>query len=111
MFKKKQVENYNTEPGLSFFRNEINNSEHIYRQSIVRNIHNHLLRKHSILDRAKNTYVFKGQTFVPAAIILQGCKSVVTFHTAYLVGNPVTITGTPKAVELINKYYRKGIYL
>lgn len=42
--------------------------------------------------------------------MLQGIKSVINFHTAYLVGNPVTITGTPKAVELLNKYYRNGIY-
>ena len=69
-----------------------------------------MLREHSVKQRALNTFNFKGKVFTPAAIVLQGIKSVINFHTAYLVGNPVTITGTPQAVEIINKYYRNGIY-
>lgn len=111
MFKKKSDEsNYNQEPGLSYFRSQVGSSEHVFRQSQVQRIHNHLLRQHDVKRRALSKYNFKGKSFTPASIVLQGCKSVITFHTAYLVGNPVTITGTPKAVELINKHYRKGIY-
>ena len=107
---KRTIENYNTEPGLSYFKNQIGSSEHTYRQGKVNTIHKHLLREHSVKQRLMNTYNFKGKVFTPAAIVLQGIKSVINFHTAYLVGNPVTITGTPKAVELLNKYYRNGIY-
>ena len=107
---KRTIENYNTEPGLSYFKNQIGSSEHTYRQGKVNIIQKHLLREHSVKQRLMNTYNFKGKVFTPAAIVLQGIKSVINFHTAYLVGNPVTITGTPKAVELLNKYYRNGIY-
>ena len=109
-FNKRTIENYNTEPGLSYFKNQIGSSEHTYRQGNVNTIHKHLLREHSVKQRLLNTYNFKGKVFTPAAIILQGVKSIINFHTAYLVGNPVTITRTPKAVELLNKYYRNGIY-
>lgn len=98
------------EPGLNFFKEAIGSSEHTYRQSNVNKIHSHLLREHDVKSREKLSYMFKNRKFIPAAIILQGIKTVINFHTSYLVGNPVTITGTPKAVELINKYYRKGIY-
>lgn len=107
---KKNIKNYNDEPGLMYFKNQIGNSEHTYRQGKVNTIHKHLLRTHPILERAKNVYNFKGKVFTPSAIVLQGIKTVINFHTAYLIGNPVTITGTPKAVEIMNKYYRDGIY-
>lgn len=109
-FNKRQIKDQNTEPGLSYFKSQIGSSEHTYRQGQVNTIHQHLLRQHSVKQRLINTYNFKGKVFTPAAIVLQGIKSVINFHTAYLVGNPVTITGTPKAVELLNKYYRNGIY-
>jgi SPP1 family phage portal protein len=109
-FNDRTIGNYNTEPGLSYFKNQLGSAEHIYRQGRVNTIHNHLLREHNVKQRLSNTYVFKGKVFTPAAIVLQGIKSVINFHTAYLVGNPVTITGTPKAVEILNRYYRNGIY-
>lgn len=109
-FNKKPISNYNTEPGLNYFKNQIGSSEHTYRQSIVNKIHRHLLREHSVKQRLANTYVFKGKVFTPAAIVLQGIKSVINFHTAFLLGSPSTLTGTPTAVELFNKYYRNGIY-
>lgn len=107
---KKKIDNYNTEPGLNYFKAQIGNSEHTYRQSKVTTIHRNLMREHTVKNRALNTYNFKGKTFTPAAIVLQGMKTVINFHTAYLVGNPVTITGTPKAVELMNKNYHNGVY-
>lgn len=101
---------YNKEPGLTWFKQQIGSSEHTYRQSKVNMIQQHLLRNHKVNQRLQHTYNFKGKMFVPAAIILQGIKTVINFHTAYLVGNPVSITGTPKAVEMMNNVYRRGIY-
>ncbi len=98
------------EPGLSYFKKEIASCEHTYRQGRVDTIRRHLLRQHSVSARAAQGYNFKGRVFTPAAIILQGMKTVVNFHTAYLVGNPVTITGTPEAVGIMNRYYRSGVY-
>ena len=111
MFNKYKKKFFNNnEPGLSYFKSVIGSSEHTFRQGQVNSIHTHLLRNHDVLKRLNLTYTFKGKTFTPAAIILQGMKTVINFHTAYLLGNPVSITGTPKAVELMNTYYRKGLY-
>ena len=110
MINDKKTVAYNNEPGLTWFKNQIGSSEHTYRQSKVNMIQRHLLREHNVNQRLQRTYNFKGKAFTPAAIILQGIKTVINFHTAYLVGNPVSITGTPKAVEQMNNCYRKGIY-
>lgn len=98
------------EPGLTFFINQIGSSEHIYRQGKVKTIQSHLLRQHNVLNRVRDTYSYKGKTFTPAAVLLQGLKTIVNFHVAYLVGNPVSLTGTPKVVEEMNKVYRNGLY-
>lgn len=110
ILNKKQQIAYSNEPGLSYFKNQISSSEHTFRQSQIEKIRGHLLRKHDVLKRLTQTYNFKNTLFVPAAIVLQGLRTVINFHTAYLVGNPVSITGTPNAVEVINKIYRKGAY-
>ena len=99
-----------SEPSLSWFKDEIKQSEHVYRQAQVRKIIDHLHRRHKVLEREKNTFIFKNGKFVPAAIVLQGLKTVINFHVAYLVGNPVSLTGTQTAVEHFNKIYSKGLY-
>ena len=101
---------FTKEPGLEYFKQQIGSNEHTYRQGKVNTIHKHLLREHSVNKRLAETFTFKNKQFVPAAIVLQGMKTVINFHTAYLLGNPVTITGTPSAVEVMNKCYRNGVY-
>ena len=96
---------FTKEPGLEYFKQQIGSNEHTYRQGKVNTIHKHLLREHSVNKRLAETFTFKNKQFVPAAIVLQGMKTVINFHTAYLLGNPVTITGTPSAVEVLNKCY------
>ena len=108
MLKLVNVEN--NEPSFTWFRDEIKQAEHEYRQVQVRKILNHLHRRHQVLERQKHTFMFKNGTFTPASIVLQGMKTVINFHTAYLVGNPVSLTGTQTAVEQYNKIYQKGLY-
>ena len=96
-FTNNTIDIYRPEPSFRWFMDEIKSAEHIYRQAKVK-------------ERLKHTFKFKNGTFVPAAIVLQGMKTVITFHTAYLVGNPVSLTGTQKAVEHFNKIYQKGLY-
>ena len=98
------------EPSFAWFRDEIKMSEHEYRQAQVKKILNHLHRRHQVLDRQKHTFTFKNGTFTPASIVLQGMKTVINFHVAYLVGNPVSLTGTQEAVEHYNNIYSKGLY-
>lgn len=106
----KNTQNSDKEPKLNYFKDQIKISEHTYRQSQVDTIRRHLLREHLVKEREKNAYNFKGKRFTPAAIVLQGIKTVINFHTAYLLGNPVTLTGTPAVVEIMNKHYRNGVY-
>ena len=105
-----KLKNEIKEPGLSYFKSQIGSSEHVYRQGKVNTIQKYLLRQHNVSNRIRHSYNFKGQTFTPATIVLQGIKSVINFHVAYLVGNPVSITGNPNIVSYINKVYKKGIY-
>ena len=98
------------EPSFRWFKDEIRRAEHLFRQSKVKEILNHLHRNHKVKERLEHTFRFKNGEFVPAAIVLQGMKTVINFHTAYLVGNPVSLTGTQEAVERFNKIYKKGLY-
>lgn len=63
-----------------------------------------------VLERQKHTFKFKNGIFTPSSIVLQGMKTVINFHVAYLVGNPVSLTGTQSAVEHFNSIYSQGLY-
>ena len=102
--------NYNNEPGLSYFIDQIGSSEHTYRMAKVKTIKNHLQRQHKVNERLSLVYNFKGKTFTPAAIVLQGIKTIINFHVAYLVGKPVTFTGTSEIVDTFTKIYKNGLY-
>lgn len=110
ILNRKQKIEYTNEPGLSYFREQIKSSEHQHRQQQVKLIRNHLLRKHKVLARMADTYIFKEKMFIPAAVILQGLKTVINFHVSYLLGNSASITGTNKAVEQFTDVYKKGSY-
>ena len=98
------------EPSFAWFKEEIKQSEHVYRQAQIKKIISSLHRKHRVLEREKKTFIFKNGKFTPASIVLQGIKTVINFHVAYLVGNPVSLTGTQEAVEQFNSIYSKGLY-
>lgn len=89
---------------------EIKKSEHLFRQNQVSQVKNYLLRNHKVSGRVKNTFTYKGVAFVPSIVLLQSMKTVINFHTAYLLGNPASLTGKPDAVKAFNKYYNRGTY-
>lgn len=98
------------DPSIKWFIDQIGQPEHECRQRDVKQVIKHLHRFHDVKKRQLHTYTYKGKKFVPTVIILQDLKTIINFHTAYLVGNPVSITGTSEAVETINTIYRKGMY-
>jgi hypothetical protein len=49
-------------------------------------------------------------TFHSAKIVLQSIKSIIQFHTSYLCGNPVSITGDNNIVAMLQSVYKKGFY-
>lgn len=98
--------NYLSEP--LWFTDEVNKSEHMKRISNVIIIKNYLLRLHKVLQR--KDFKFKDETYSTAKIVLNTLKSILNFHTSYVIGNPISISGEPDAVNVFNKVYKKGIY-
>lgn len=98
--------NYMSEP--LWFTDEVNKSEHMKRISNVIIIKNYLLRLHKVLQR--KDFKFKDETYSTAKIVLNTLKSILNFHTSYVIGNPISISGEPDAVKVFNKVYKKGIY-
>lgn len=91
-----------------WFVEEIEKTEHLKRISNVINIKQYLLRLHNVLQR--KDFKFKEETYVTAKIVLNTLKSILNFHTSYVVGNPVSITGEQEIVKKFNSVYKKGIY-
>ena len=98
--------NYMSEP--LWFTDEVNKSEHMKRISNVITIKNYLLRLHKVLQR--KDFKFKDETYTTAKIVLNTLKSLLNFHTSYVIGNPISISGNQDAVQVFNKVYKKGIY-
>ena len=81
--------NYMSEP--LWFTDEVNKSEHMKRISNVIIIKNYLLRLHKVLQR--KDFKFKDETYSTAKIVLNTLKSLLNFHTSYVIGNPISIKG------------------
>ena len=64
--------------------------------------------QHPVLSR--KDFTFKNETFKTAKIILQSIKPIIDFHTSYICGNPITISGDTGEVSAINAVYKKGAY-
>lgn len=82
--------------------------EHTQRIANVVTIREYLLRIHKVLNR--KDFKFKEETYSTAKIVLNTLKSIINFHTSYVVGNPVCITGEAKVVKDFNMIYKKGLY-
>lgn len=91
-----------------WFQDEINKTEHMKRISNVIEIKQYLLRLHKVLQR--KDFKFKEETYTTAKIVLNTLKSIINFHTSYVVGNPISITGEQEVVKKYNSVYKKGMY-
>ncbi|WP_210367421.1 phage portal protein [Bacillus sp. REN3] len=83
----------------------------VYHQQRVMEIMNkkeYLNGNHKILKRA--SYKYNGKEFAPRKIVLQYAKTLLNFQKAYLLQNPITLTGNEKAVKEYQKVNRKGKY-
>ena len=91
-----------------WFADEVNKTEHLKRITNVIDIKQYLLRLHEVLQR--KDFAFKNETYTTAKIVLNTLKSFLNFHTSYVIGNPISISGEPDAVRVFNRIYKKGIY-
>ena len=74
----------------------------------VNRIRNYINGSHDVL--ARKDFEFNGNTFHTAKIILKSIKSVIDFHSSYICGNPVSITGDKEVAKLVQSVYRKGFF-
>lgn len=79
-----------------------------YENAEFQRIKNYINGSHEVLSR--KDFEFNGNTFHTAKIILQSIKPIVDFHSAYLLGSPVSITGEENVIKLVQSVYRKGFF-
>lgn len=91
-----------------WFEKEIKKARYTYRIGRVDDIDEYLRREHKVLSRPN--IEFKEKTLETAKIILQTLKSIIKFHTSYICGNPISITGDKEFVSYLNTVYKKGNY-
>lgn len=92
-----------------WFETEIDKIRYADRIRRVKKIDSYLAREHKVLERPD--FQFKGHTYETAKIVLQTLKSIVKFHSSFICGEPVSITGDKEFVSTLNKIYRKGDYI
>lgn len=93
---------------INWFVNEIGKTRYKDRISRVEDIDEYLRREHKVLQIP--SFEFKEHTFEPTRLVLQTLKSIIKFHSSYICGSPVSITGDKEFVSLLNTIYKKGGY-
>ncbi|MFI3325948.1 MAG: phage portal protein [Clostridia bacterium] len=70
----------------------------------VHKIDNYLNGGHKVKQR--KDFKFKDETYSTAKIVLQSIKSIIDFHSSYICGNKVSVTG--EQAQLLQKIYKQG---
>lgn len=83
-------------------------SEALFMQAQYLKVRDFLAGRHKVKQR--KDFTFKDETFETAKIVLQSVPAVVDFHTSYLCGNPVTLTGEGAAVKALQGCYNRSNY-
>lgn len=74
----------------------------------VNNYKKYLIGKHKVLNR--KDFYWKKEKFTTTKLILQNAKTILDFHTTFLLGKPLSLTGSENMVKEFNKIYRKFNY-
>lgn len=98
-------EKYDSEYWFVEFVNEVHNQQRI---QDVQGKREYLSGNHKILQR--HSYKYNGKTFYPRKIVLQYAKTLLNFQKAYLLQNPITLTGEENVVTEYQKVNRRGKY-
>ena len=97
---------YRNEP--LWFTREVNKPHHTMRIAKCLRLKNYLHGKHEVLNRQDTVY--KNQKFTVRKIVLHNTKTILNFHSNYLLGKPTTLTGTENLVKEIQSVYNYGNY-
>lgn len=86
----------------------IDNIPAVHNIAVINGIKNYMEGQHQVLSR--KDFTFKNETFKTAKIILQSIKPIIDFHSSYICGNHVTISGEAGLLKALNAVYKKGAY-
>lgn len=92
----------------TWFADEVEKAEHLHRVASVVNNKNYLNGKHKVLTREDIKY--KEEEYITRKIVIQEAKTILNFHSTYLLGKPISLVGSEDMVKEIEKIYRKGEY-
>lgn len=91
-----------------WFCDEVSQGEHLQRITSVINNKYYLQGKHEVLNREDFSY--KGKTYTTRKLVLQQAKTILNFHSTYLLGKPISLVGSENKVKEYQNIYRKGHY-
>lgn len=91
-----------------WFIEEVNKTINIHRISKVFALKDYLRGNHNVLNR--EDIKFKDKEFRVKKLILQNAKTILNFHSTYLLGSPVSLVGSEKVIEEMEDVYRFGNY-
>lgn len=92
----------------TWFESEVDLPEHISRISDVVNYKYYLQGQHKVLER--EDFEYKGKKYETRKIIIQQAKTILNFHSTYLLGKPLSLVGSENKVKEYQNIYRKGHY-
>lgn len=98
--------NYNGDP--LWFVDEVKQFHHQKRIVDVIKTKKYLSGKHAIMDRVVENY--NGKPYEPNKILLQYGKLILNLEQTYLLGSPLTITGSQEVAKEMKRVYKKGQY-
>ncbi|WP_244835240.1 phage portal protein [Clostridium sp. BJN0001] len=91
-----------------WFMEEVKKGHHATRIANVFKIKNYLHGTHKVLQRQDVTY--KEQTYKVKKLILQNAKAICNFHSTYILGKPVSLTGSEDLVSKMQNIYNYANY-
>ncbi|MBV4450214.1 phage portal protein [Clostridium tyrobutyricum] len=97
---------YNNNP--EWFIDEVNQGSNLQRVSRVIRNKEYLHGVHKIKE--KKNMQFKGKTYITKKLIINEAKTILNFHSTYLLGKPLSLVGSENKVKEYQNIYRKGNY-
>lgn len=91
-----------------WFMEEVNKTINIHRISKVFGLKDYLRGSHKVLNR--EDMKFKEKEFKVKKLILQNAKTILNFHSTYLLGSPVSLVGSENIIKEMENVYRFGNY-
>ncbi len=104
----KYISTYYPDFREQWFVQEVKSTRQRSRISEVQRYMEYLSGSHSVFNREDGK--FKNKTFVTRKILMQNIKTIVNFHTSYLVGEPVIVTGAENRVSEYKSIYESANY-